>query len=87
MKSKQFIVNLLITLTYFLFFLYSGFGQSGGDIYVALMTTLCFIVHLLVLILLKIFIKKSIKNDLLGLGIGLLLCWCLFEGVNYILTH
>lgn len=68
--NKQFVINLIVTIVYFLFFLFDGYGQSGGDIYVIIMTTLCVGMHLLILILLRLIWKKNIFKSLFGMGIG-----------------
>lgn len=73
-------INILIVFTYVLILFYFGYKQSGGDLFIIAMTDVLAVVHIIVLIVLKLFKKiNSILFAISSVILGVFISFYLFD--------
>jgi hypothetical protein len=81
---KIILINLIITLFYFAIFLNSGFRESGGDMFIIIMTQITALIHLMVIVIFSIIVKKRTVSywGIIGLILGLIVSYMIFKFVE-----
>jgi hypothetical protein len=84
---KPILVNLVINLIYVFLIFYRGYGVSGGDLFIIVISEISIFIHLMILILMGIFSnRKSYYWGILGVLIGTLISFLIFQLLIFIST-
>jgi hypothetical protein len=81
---KIIIINTVFVILYFTLFLMYAlcYSSGGGDILILMLTGIALIVHLVVTIIANIKSVKNVFNALIGILIGVLICYIIFSFVT-----